>query len=278
MELTIRFYGICAHFRDAVPGVPHRVVLPKAVELRPGVLEMPGSPTQEYLLNPHFGLAFMDDKPLELPELDIVGGLLAKGVRMQVVNAIDPELVYPQTPYDPDERPFGTVPRLPELVPSFRYSDDVVLGGRAACYFDVFRGSITAFLNGKALCTVIRMQTDGPPRLQVTPLRHQPLERVQCHEVTLGPSFAVANVAAPDIFDAQYDFLWHLVTAESNIPVQLKAKPPGLDGPSEPALTETMTDRFTKLLARGYPGRVDIDPADAAAHETSPSCSNSQWP
>ena len=273
-HVTVEFRGICTHFRNAVPGVPHRVVLPQTSSWRPGGFVAPGIDTpREYLLPPHFpyiyGKEAEQGKRHLLDGPGIKNGFIEVGLRLQIANAIGETL-----DYDPL---FDTeVPRVADFVEYYRYSDGVVIGGRAACYFDVFRGAVRSTLHGEAYRTVITIQTDGPPRLQVTLLDRQRREGPSVAELPLEPYLVVGN-SGIGCSDPNIDFLWHLLTSDASIPEGLPRVPYGfgrlLDCPAQDP-----SELFAKLRGVGYPGRLTIRPDDDAFIETEASCSNSQYP
>ena len=83
---------------------------------------------------------------------------------------------------------------LREFVPDYEYSEEVVQGGRATCYFDVFNGEIESGLTDHGASSVsITMSTNGPPQLLVMPI--QPLTAgAQAHrDATLVPRISLAG-------------------------------------------------------------------------------------
>jgi hypothetical protein len=281
-ELTITFRGICAHFRDTVPGVPHRVVLPDAMTWHPGAFVAPDVPQPaQYVLPPHFAYVYApeDDTGINAPGI-IDGGWIIAGVRLEVANAIDPSLTYSDS-----NQALGVaeVPHLPNYVRQYRYSDSVVLGGRAMCYFDVFRGTVSNQLDGDALHTVITMTTLGLPRLQITPLaayNNTQINQSEVHftDVHVGSTLVVGNSAVSGS-DSQFDFLWHMLTDQAGIPLDLPRPPYGYDSTQLSPLDQRATqDQFAKVLNQTSSGVPNIPPSRVADFETGASCSNSQYP
>ena len=231
-QVTIEFFGICAHFQETVAGVPHRVVLPKADKVEIGILQPgPDATVTPYVLPPHYSFVAhgLDDpgQPLLIDAPPgLIYGIVNTGVRLQIINAIDSDLKYDSS--------FGDhVFRLSEYMPDFRYGSDVVAGGRASCYFDIFRGTVSAKKksSGGVVHTFVTMNTDGPPMLQITPLdvSSDPSRR-KFYDVPVGPNLYVGN-SSLFCTDANVDFLWHYLTNENSIPMYLAAGPPGLRSP-----------------------------------------------
>lgn len=273
-HVTVEFRGICTHFRNAVPGVPHRVVLPLTSSLRPGGFVSPGIDTPHvYLLPPHFPYVYCKEAeqgPRRL--LDgpgIKNSFIEVGLRLQIANAIGESLDY--SPVFDSE-----VPRVADYAVNYRFSDGVVTGGRAACYFDVFRGEVDTFLHGDAYRTAITIQTDGPPRLQITLMDRQRQNGASVVEIPIEPYLVVGN-SGIGCSDPNIDFLWHLVTSDASIPEGLPQAPYGF-GAGTDCAPDDVVEMFTKLRKLGYPGRLTIDPVDIMMIETEASCSNSQYP
>ena len=267
-DLTIEFHGICTHFRNTVPAVPHRVVLPQTSPWRPGRLSTPEHPAPApYMLAPHLASAYVkvgkEVQPLDVPGAIENGWILAP-LRLRIVNASDPVLKYPSRPRAPEVR-FDRLPPLGEYATNYRYSGDVVFGGRVQCYFDLSRGTVVGQLYGEALGTVARMNTDGQPRLHITRLARHFATEPFFDEVPLPPgsTLVIAN-ANVHCKDADLDFLWHLLTAEGSIPQHLPKNPYGYDGAVPGIDRDELTSRFARLLADGYPGPgrgVEMTPA-----------------
>jgi hypothetical protein len=297
--LKIQFAGICTHFRfGVVPGVPHRVVLPDAVNFLTGFLNVtdvgPGSGPVLYYLLPHFAqldVAGHHAAKLYVPPLLPHGGPVLRngdvlsGIRLQVLNAIDREMVYL------DEG----APKLTDYDPRYRFSTDVVLEGRAACYFDLYGGTVqTCIVKGGASQTIVQVRTDGPPLLLVTALGAPnastaprsytlPLPLAEgATEVTLTVSnleAAIEEDANIDFEGGAFDFLLHYLTARGGIPQNIRTVTPGLL-PTQlvSASPEDLTSALNALASLIGPP----DPASRrrliTADEATPSCADSQYP
>ena len=265
-QVTVEFRGISTHFRDTVPGVPHRVVLPRSSVWSPGFIHWPDlAEPILYFLPPHFSYVYCKDgregEPRHLKGPGVLKSWIHGGVRLQIANAIGGPLEY-EASFDQD------VPRVATFVPDYRYSEDVVLGGRAECYFDVFCGKVRSYRHVNAARTTITMDTEGPPRLQITPLG--PSAGVPLANVPVLP-YVVAGNSSQDTTDASLDFLWHLLTCRQGIPEELARLPYGA-GPA-PGL-QRGAHHVVKLEV---PYR-DVLPWEIGDIETDASCSNSQYP
>ncbi len=262
-EVKIEFRGICTHFFNAVPGVPHRVVLPQADAFLFGSIDVGGHRTR-YCLPPHLCHVHTPGAtPIDGP--GIVRGLIVAGVRLQIANAI--------RSHDIVDNGIA-LPRVREFASNYRYSDDVVVGGRARCYFDLSRGTVGVGEEGKALHGVAVVPTDGPPRLRIERFAGGPAV-----EVPVGSRLIVGNTSV-SCKDASLDFLLHLLTAQGGIPEELPREPFGFDPATAVASRERLIDRFGELLDLGYPHepRKSAEELFSADYETDASCSNSQWP
>jgi len=298
--LTIQFRGVCSHYRGVVPGVPHRVVLPDASATRVGYVQIGEEKTPRlYALMPHVPRLIVPD-PDEQKKLTIknmmVGGYILNGVRLQIMNAIKERMDYDGT--------YLEVPQLTNSVPDFNFSSEVVLGGRAGVYFDVFGGKVAAERvptdpSDGAMQTNITIETDGTPRLMVTPF--------------LSYEQAGASIGQPDIaelsywfdlntdvlcvvnqdlvsFTANYDFLWHYTASKGGIPNKLSNPTPGMPTietlPPEADFIGAMqkaASEYVKLLIMAANGEVSKElvskePPDLEMAFSSPSCSDSRFP
>jgi hypothetical protein len=299
-SLTLRFAGICTHFRFGFArGVPHRVVLPDASRLTMGLLtvreaEPLASEQVLYYLLPHFAqfeVEGADPELLYVPPLVSDGGAVMRngdvfgGIRVEVANAVDRELIYHN----------DTTPNLAEYYPAYSISGDVVLDGRAACYFDVYGGVVSSVRSkAGAAQTLIQMETDGPPQLLVTPLATSnsapksfllPLQSdAQTSETTL----VVKNLeAGPEEHShinqshGAFDFLLHYLTARGGIPQVIKSTTPGmtqksLESVTKDELAQVLEKLADLLLAQPIPGSPQRKLM--TAQEITPSCSDSQYP
>ena len=299
-SLTLQFSGICTNIRFGYArGVPHRVVLPDASKLATGLLTVRESldplPGQVlYYLLPHYAqleVAGTDPALLYVPALVDGGGPLMSngdvfgGMRMEVANAVDRELTYEN----------DTTPNLSEYYPCYNMSGDVVLGGRAACYFDIYGGQVTAVRSlGGAAQTVVRMTTDGPPQLLVTPLASSNsapksflLPLLSDSDTTETTLFVNNLEAAPeerahiDQSAGAFDFLLHYLTARGGIPQVIESVTPGMTGQS---LTSATADELAQVLTE-LAELLVANPVPRGARrkligkdELTPSCSDSQYP
>jgi hypothetical protein len=247
--LNIRFRGICTHFRNVVPGVPHRVVLPRTETIRFGIVHCsPLGTPPNYYLTPHFSLLSTLGGPISNidgilqsaadtgnPLINMNNSYLIGAARIQVANPVNDvgQPVYSSS--------YTTTKSLREFVPNYEYSEEVVQGGRATCYFDIFNGEIGSGLTiGGASSVSITMFTDGPPQLVVMPI--QPLTAgTSPHFLTLAPdTLGVATVTltvgnmelnSAETDDRQFDYLLHYLTAEGGIPRVLAKWTPGMTNP-----------------------------------------------
>jgi hypothetical protein len=290
-KLTIRFAGICTHFRHgAAAGVPHRVVLADASRFLSDLVTVAESPTAEpilYYLMPHFAQLEVvgvvgERDPLNVPPFEpggsmaVKNGDVATGIRLQVVNAVDREMTYA----DED------TPKLVSYVHRYTLSTDVVLQGRAAVYFDLYGGKIYSRLNkGGARQTYVDLTTDGPPELLVTPLAAS-TSPITAARLLLGDEPVVTlNVKNLEEADREvkldhqggaFDFLLHYLTATGGIPQSFKSLTPGM-------LPHNLVSATREDLARALAGMSDIlrNPARRKLvhpDEVTPSCSDSQYP
>jgi hypothetical protein len=264
-QVTVEFRGISTHFRDTVPGVPHRVVLPRSSSWAVGFIRWPDhEEPKPYFLPPHFSYLYCKDDqkgdPQHLHGPGVLNSWIYGGVRLQIANAIGPKLDYRRSFDD-------NVPKVAGYVPAYQYSEDVVLGGRAECYFDVFCGTVDSYLHGEASRTTITMETFGPPQLQITLLQQR--QGVPLANVPVRPYVVVGN-SSQDTTDASLDFLWHLLTCREGIPQELAQLPYG-------AGTAPGPQRGSQRVAKLEVPHWDLLPWEIAV-ETEASCSNSQYP
>ena len=248
-ELNITFAGIITHLDGIVPGVPMRAVVPNALSVRFGEIWIPEPLTLQllkrfYYLMPH--VAYISDgsgsspKKCGLPQV-------VDGRYLKIVNATGEPLHFAH------KGGFS----LSEFVHDLRLDDDVVFGGNAACYFDIFRGCAwTEGAGSMPRTTRVRMETDGTPRLAIEAMPGSGPDLCgQCYEVEIQPNAAGAyelNVTNLDYDPAteyrNFDFLMNYLVAKGGIPNVLKKPTPGM--PPDP---EELTMKYLgeKLQALG---------------------------
>ena len=284
--LTIETHGICTHFtHGVVSGVPHRIVLANATHIQTQTISVANAAPVLYYLVPHF------------PQLEVPGGPdlttggmlrhgdVVMGARLQVINGIDRRIEYG------DDK----APGLEEFDPDYTVSDDVVLQGRAACYFDIYGGVVTYHPSqrpdGPGYIS-ITMQTDGPPELLVTPLDQWRGESQDAHRVSLGEStdpaspviLKVRNVElarelAADESLGSFDFLLHYLTARGGITASIVKKTPGmLDDPKS-----VKAERMAKALRELANNLADANTGDTkrdlmGEQFLTASCAPTQYP
>ena len=225
-SVHVTFRGTCTHFRGVVPGVPHRAVLPNGNATRFGSVTFrePVTKTVPWAVAPHTASVVVTDFPRINWGRTIQCGKICRPVHLQIVNGTND--VHHDMQYD-------CVPSLSDFVPHFQYSTEVVLRGRALCYFDLRNGLITSPKpNGdEARLVEAHIETDGPPILRITELTsdEQPM-KPKSMVVTL-PEIAtvtVSNVGVDcDKRAAGADFMLHFLTAAGGIPYDLLKSPPG---------------------------------------------------
>lgn len=290
--LNIETHGICTHFTaGVVSGVPHRVVLPNATHIQTQMVSIAGQGPILYYLVPHFPHIEVVGGPDLTCERLLRGGRFLTGVRLQVTNCRNLEFVN-----EAREAP-GLLDYDPDYVPSA----DVVLQGRAACYLDVYGGTVSYHppkrTNGAGFMS-ISMETDGPPELLVTSLAPwHTLDQVStAYRFTLGESTdplkpvtvklrnveLLRELPADEHFGG-YDFLLHYLTARGGIPADIVSKTPGMPKDPQQVQPERMAEalvELAKMVARAQ----DVHDPDAVLAALSPeddltsSCAPSQYP
>ncbi|HEY0156475.1 MAG TPA: hypothetical protein VGF28_04205 [Thermoanaerobaculia bacterium] len=296
MKLTINFAGICTHFRHGVAaGVPHRVVLPDATNFVTGLLNVEKAPAPDqgqvlYYLMPHYAqLELLGGPEIHVPSLTGTGGPAVRNgdilapIRLQVVNAVDQKLEYAGE---------ELTRSLTEFVPDYTFSTDVVLNGRAACYFDVYGGRVSSYtVSGGASQTRVEMRTDGIPELLVTPLassggpvrshRLQLLSDTRIDEVTLWvKNLELADAGQLDEQKGAFDYLFHYLTARGGIPQTIRKVTPGMQPDNLVCATPveiagTLAGMAAALGAAALGGGKR---ALVPAFETTPACGDSRYP
>ena len=284
--LSVMFHGICSHFMGVVPGVPHRVVLPEAAAIRFELLDFAGerSSGKPYFLLPHMALV-TSDAPDSRARFELKGsmkdGLIFSGVRMQVANAIDPVITY---------QDLQLLPRLTQFVEDYVPSEEVVLGGRAMCYFDIFGGNLLVHTFANSTVVTATFETREEPELLVTPFlsSQTPEDTPVRNRIALGSGDVHLHVTNLGIQclegDQRFDFLLHYLTGKQGIPRVLTSPPPGMievEGPTIgreqlaaalAAMPELDTPRSAELAERALQRKLTV------IDDTSPACSNSGYP
>lgn len=282
--LVVNFRGVCTHFHhNYVPGIPHRVVLPDATPAIPGLLTGPwlSDPTDpglwdSYLLMPHFPMIVTD--PPEAASfttsglIDILGTVITP-CRMEILNAIDPTVTYPDGVF------MSNVPQLTTYFAGYTPSDDVVVNGRASAYFDISAGVISSDQSGANVHVTATIQTDGPPQLRISALSTEglPVPTVT-FPLPSSPTSSVSTLLIGNIGlvcddgRSKYDFLLHYLTSTVRIPRSLTQATPGMS--SGDLCPATPREALIKLADSGYPKT----PHFQADFDTSAACSDSRYP
>lgn len=293
--LTIKCLGICTHFRyGVVAGVPHRIVLPDTTSIRSGFLTVQDIPETNppilYYITPHFPTFRLEPATCDLTIPGLMEmGYLRTGVRMQILNAKETEVSYLD----------DGVGSLTDYVPNYNFSSDVVLNGRASCYFDLYGGNVAAEEDRYgARRAVITMTTDGPPVLLVSPLipaaNASPDQGAKSYRINLASdsdptdlTLHVRNVETlAEVSDEQaaggYDYLLHYLTARGGIPQTIATGTPGM-----PATPVSATAKQIACSMKGLADLLSPTTSGPAAAFTkpviaevlvTPSCSDSQYP
>jgi hypothetical protein len=270
--VTIRFAGICTHFRDIVPAVPHRVVLPNATAIRFGLIHLDWSgETVAYYLTPHFPFLRTPKNVEHLDVPDVMeGGYFYACAGLKVLNAVDDALTYAPS--------FDQTPPITSFVSHYSFSDDVLGGGRAACYFDLSAGKVRSeTVPGGATQVVIEIQTDGPPMLSITPFR----STAPATTLTLdSDELLVANLEIDrQDADPPFDYLLHYLTDRTGIPTRLTQPTPGM-GPTPPSSTQESVAKalhgLARVVASGKPTPQQL--ASINPNDIGPSCADTRYP
>ena len=287
--LNVTFKGISTHFRDVVPGIRHRTVLPDATALRFGYVHLGwlGMNLPFYSL-PHFPM-LLTPPGIPRPTVDgvIEDGAIYMGAHLKVINEVGDGVEYTPS-YD---NGFS----LMSYTPQYSYSDDVVFGGRAACYFDTQSGVVETAQHGPNLAqnVAITMITDGPPQLQVTPFSYRPT-RAKTTIVTLqnDPTtpidvyeLTVANIdLSPGHDDVQFDFILNYLTGRGGIPETITAPLPGLDPIDQTSFRQSpdgplkAMKHLSSLITTGRPSSAQMDAVRVTMDEVTLACSDSRYP
>ena len=256
-QLNITFAGICTHLDGIVSGVPMRTVLPNALSVRFGELWIAEIANQsprraEYYLMPH--VPYISDSPVwGVPPRPCRLPRVLDGRYLKIVNATGERLHFAM------KDGFS----LTDYVFDFALDDDVVLGGRAACYFDIFHGCAwTEGIGDEPRITRVRMETDGPPVLAVSTLPGSaPSACGDYYEIDIQPNQAGAYELFVTNLDydtateyRNFDFLFNYLVAEGGLPTMLRKPTPGM--PRDPSKL-TMKYLGEKLKALGEYIRTD---------------------
>jgi len=281
-KLKIEFHGICVHFMDIVPGVSHRVVLPNAIGVQFGKVhvmdsEPVTSPAPYYLL-PHY--AYLKTTAEADPTI-------LEGVHLRILNAKRQPRHYPEKIFEPY--------RLSHYVPrTIGYSNEVVLGGRAAAYFDFHGGDwATPTTERGARYTTVELETHGPAKIAITPFPGSlATARTEIVKVDEG-WISVGNIDVDSVDeDVEFDFLLNYLVTQEGIPEVLTRAVPGMPGGVPPSMMTTraagamrrLAERIGRPASGGTPGTEhrkiswvpeNLHPVEDVA---TASCSNSAWP
>lgn len=236
-SLEVIFSGVSTHFRNGVvAGIPHRAVLPDASHFFTDYISIGSADQLLYYLNPHFAQLEIGSEQVDftIPGLMTKNGYVRSGVRLQVGNGI-PNGDLRTTDCLMEKQSLST------YAPSYEYSSDVVVGGRAACYFDFDYGCAKWLKPELPLIPAwrfsITVETEGYPWLLVTPL-NATADAPSFTRLELGKSphvtLRVKNVElhreeSADENLGEFDFLFHYLTARGGIPKRVVAKTPGLE-------------------------------------------------
>lgn len=277
--LTVNFHGICVNFVNVIPGIPHRVVLPDALNVRFGTVRIGEQPEAAYYLLPHF--AFIRTEPTSEIAGDAGFVQPVHRVHIRILNATRP--------------PAMEYPPLHDVVPyslsryagdTMTFSDEVVLGGRAACYFDFDQGIVRYNATERgARYTSVEVETDGPPEILI---RSFPRSSgvVESEQITLDAQMlTVGNVDFdPPAEDDYFDFLLNYLVARNGIPEVLDLPAPGMPSHLQSASPQRIAKALHALAERiagrsGYGEWVTKDEIAAwTPNVLTASCSNSNWP
>lgn len=241
--LNIWFRGVCVHFHNVAPGIPHRVVLPDASAFQLGMVDVDQVNSVPYFILPHFAVvrtAVLADQERLNVEQVMEHGNIFDGVRLQVANATGDHITYDST--------YFQINSITDYVFDYAYADEVVLGGRAACYFDLFSGTLEKVMIPGTTASAVRatITTDGPPKLLATPFfpasAAPPVSLITLTGTGDVVDLAVANFGIDcDSEDDKFDFLLHYLTAKGGIPRRLSQPVPGMP-PAPQEFSQTQID------------------------------------
>lgn len=265
--LKITFKGICTHFSGVVHGVPHRVVLPDAKGIRFGRMFITGivgeEPEMAFYTVPHFP-GFVATG-LTLSNGLLQNGRLSSPARVFIDNPADNTVTYSDD-YE------SMVPSLRDFVDEYQYSDDVINGGHASCYFDITGGRISVDDSNNIVKVIATIETLGDPVLAVTAIDSNEVTRQ-----TIGPELTVENLEVDrDVDDPPFDWALHYLTARLGIPAIISQPLPGMSRPFsvDPATFGKRFERLGHTVSR----MVSTEPSPPVAADMTPSCSDSRYP
>ncbi|HEV7572862.1 MAG TPA: hypothetical protein VGQ21_15290 [Thermoanaerobaculia bacterium] len=298
VNVEIHFRGICTHFHhNFVPGVPHRVVLPNATAVNAGLLNWPiEAPTEwkSFFLMPHVPVLSLDDSerwPFPPDDLFQENGYLVTPSRMEILNATDSGISYPVDSLESSDSFLKLIPQLTTFFPQYIPSDDVLTGGRASAYFDLYAGEVIGHTDVHDKRVHASLTTDGPPLLRVSPL--STADRPATPKTYKLPTVFSAGLEQVVLYVgnlgitcedgiSNLDFLLHYLTARMSIPRNLAAPTPGMDlvDLCPPAKVPAM---LKELIKMDYPHRIrfpheDDAEKDTSYYEASAACSDSRYP
>ena len=192
----------------------NRVVLADASALRFGITVLGEEPTPDqatYFLMPHFPVLRMPLRE-DIEELFQMRGVMERGnifsgVHLSVPNAVGAGVRY-AAEYD--------VASITSYVEHYAYSPEVVLGGSAAVYFDVFSATMSSCPEADhAIDVTATIETDGAPELLATPFFGGTPLRIPLTALGQDPDETVELLVANQGMDCEtqenhFDFLLHL--------------------------------------------------------------------
>lgn len=160
MTVTVRFTGICSHYR--IMGGPHRVTLVRAEN--GAFINGTSVPPHIPKLNVHpEDVVRIDGYPYGLESTGSAGSWRLYGVQLQLEGGRDQTLIH-------DETYTNEVPHLGQLTKATPGLSGEVTGKQeAACYFDIDAGRLSAVeTEGGAISTELTLETTDAPALHVT--------------------------------------------------------------------------------------------------------------
>jgi hypothetical protein len=152
-------------------------------------------------------------------------GNIFSGVHLSVPNAVGAGVRY-AAEYD--------VASITSYVEHYAYSPEVVLGGSAAVYFDVFSATMSSCPEADhAIDVTATIETDGAPELLATPFFGGTPLRIPLTALGQDPDETVELLVANQGMDCEtqenhFDFLLHYLTSRTGIPRRLTQPTPGM--------------------------------------------------